>query len=206
MQDYIPDQSIYKCMHELECETLDKIREEVMNWVVQNTNFLNEKTVKNFWHQIDYKNMGRVCPSLIKYMASIKLPIGQIAVGLLSESRATTGVILHNDAPPHNFKINFPIYNTEDIWTEWYDIPKDVMYKLDTIINPFTGTEEYDFNKIHCDVQYAYPCLMRYNIHHKPIIFNSYVPHRVVPGPAAKYPRIMVATMPLVDPSKFMLQ
>jgi len=193
-------------MHELECETLDKIREEVMNWVVQNTNFLNEKTVKNFWHQIDYKNMSRVCPSLIKYMASIKLPIGQIAVGLLSEFRETIGVILHNDAPPHNFKINFPIYNTEDVWTEWYDIPKDVMHKLDTIINPDTGTEEYDFNKIHSDVQEVYPCLMRYNMHHKPIIFNSYVPHRVVPGPAAKYPRIIVATMSLVDPSKFMLQ
>lgn len=197
----IPDQSVYKCIHELECDTLEKIREEVMNWVSQNTDFLNKK-INNFWHRIDYKNMGRACPSLIKYMASIKLPIGEIALGVLAESRATIGHKLHYDVPPHNFKINFPIYNTEDVWTEWYDIPKEDMHKLDTIIDPTTGDEEYDFNKI----QNTYPCLMRYNMHHKPIIFNSYIPHRVIPGPAAKYPRIMVATMPLLDPSKFMLR
>ena len=43
MNNYIPDQSKYKCVHELECDNLDKIQEEVMNWVADNTHFLEEK-------------------------------------------------------------------------------------------------------------------------------------------------------------------
>ena len=61
MQDYIPDQSIYKCIHELECDSLDLIKEQVMTWVDKKTNFLNEKQDTSFWHRIDYKEMGKVC-------------------------------------------------------------------------------------------------------------------------------------------------
>jgi hypothetical protein len=43
-------------------------------------------------------------------------------------------------------------------------------------------------------------------MHEHPIVFNSYIPHRVMPGPNAKYPRIMLATMPIVDPVELMLK
>jgi hypothetical protein len=32
-----------------------------------------------------------------------------------------------------------------------------------------------------------------------PIVFNSWFPHRVMPGPGAKFPRIMMACMPIND-------
>ena len=206
MQDYIPDQSIYKCVHELECDNLEQIQQEVVDWVEQNTNFLHEKNARGFWHQIDYKSMGKVCPSLIRFMASVKIPIRQITVGLLTETMSKNGFVLHNGAPPKNFKINFPIYNTQDVWTEWYDIPKQDMYQLGTVVNPHTGTEQFNFASIHHTVQDLYPCLLRYNMHKNPIVFNSYIPHRVMPGPAAQYPRIMLATMPVVDPVHLMLK
>ena len=206
MIDYIPDQSIYKCLHELECNNLDKIKEEVMNWVVDNTHYLDEKKEKKFWHVIDYKDMGRTCPSLLRFMASVKIPIKEITVGLLTEGIGTNGFKLHNGAPPMNFKINFPIYNTEDVWTEWFDIPKEDIHKLPVITNQFTGTDHYDFSPLHTTVQDLYPCIERYNMHECPIVFNSYIPHRVMPGPNAKYPRIMLATMPVVDPIHLMLK
>jgi hypothetical protein len=203
MKNYIPDQSIYKCVHELECNNLDKIQEEVMNWVVDNTHFLDEKKETKFWHVIDYKAMARVCPSILKFMSSVKIPIREITVGLLTEA-LTDGFTLHNGAPPYNFKINFPIYNTEDVWTEWYDIPATDFDSIGTFVNPHTGTEQYNFAKLHTTVHDLYPCLMRYNMHKSPIIFNSYIPHRVMPGPNAKYPRIMLATMPFKDPVELM--
>jgi hypothetical protein len=205
MQDYIPDQSIYKCVHELECDNLDRIQQEVMNWVVDNTNFLSGNKDRSFWHKIDYKHLGKVCPSILKFMSKVKIPIRQITVGLLTDVM-TDGFVLHNGAPPMNFKINFPIYNTQDVWTEWYDIPKEEMYKLGTIVNNHTNTEQYNFASIHNTVDKLFPCLLRYNMHKNPIIFNSYIPHRVMPGPDAKYPRIMLATMPVSDPVNYMLK
>ena len=205
MENYIPDQSIYKCVHELECDNLDRIQEEVMNWVVDNTDFLDKKEDTKFWHTIDFKNLARVCPSILKFMSSVKIPIRQITVGLLTEAQ-TNGFVLHNGAAPYNFKINFPIYNTEDVWTEWYDIPASDYEKFPVVMNMHTNTERYDFSHLHDTVQDKYPCLLRYNMHDRPIVFNSYIPHRVMPGPAAKYPRIMLATIPLKDPVELMLR
>ena len=41
-------------------------------------------------------------------------------------------------------------------------------------------------------------------MHKCPIVFNSWIPHRVMPGPNAKFPRIMIATMPFNDPVHLM--
>jgi len=205
MINYIPNQNIYKCVHELECDSLDLIQQEVMNWVVDNTDFLSESSGKKFWHQIDYKQMGRVCPSLIKFMAKIKIPIREITVGILTENMKT-GFELHNGSPPLNFKINFPIYNTQDVYTEWYDIPKQDVVKLPIRTNLQTGTKQYDYTSLHHNVHELYPCLLKYNMHKCPIVFNSYIPHRVMPGPLAQYPRIMLATMPVIDPANLMIK
>ena len=103
MENYIPDQSIYKCVQELDCDCLDKIKEEVMNWVVDKTDFLDKKIDKKFWSMIDYKSMSKTCPTIVKYMYSIKIPIRQITVGILTEA-LHDGFMLHNGAPPYNFK------------------------------------------------------------------------------------------------------
>ena len=160
---------------------------------------LQKKQESKYWHTIDYKQLGKVCPSLIKFSSKIKIPIKEISIGLLTEGMSSYGCPLHIDAPPKNFKINFPIYNTEDMWTEWYDIPESDLLSLPKIVDQHTGKEMYNFKNLHDQVHNLYPCITRYNMHSCPIIFNSYIPHRVMPGSNAKYPRIMLSSIPVFE-------
>jgi hypothetical protein len=121
----------------------------------------------------------------------------------------TDGFALHMVNPPLNIKINFPIYNTEDVYTEWFDIPVEDLNALGVHKNKHITTYDaynYSLGKIHNTVQDLYPCITRYNMHEKPIVFNSWIPHRVMPGPGAKYPRIMLATMPINEPTHLLLK
>jgi len=202
--NYPADPNIMKTHHELECLVLSKIQEEVLTWVDSNTDYLKNANDKSFWHLIDDVDMARHCPSLMKYMMSIKIPLREITIGVLTESMKDTGFNLHMGNPPLNIKINFPIFNTEDVYTEWYDIPVEDLNKLGVFKNPHVTSFDaynYDLKKLHNVVQELYPCVTRYNMHSHPIVFNSWIPHRVMPGPNAKYPRIMVATMPIKEPT-----
>lgn len=189
---------------ELECDTLDKIQEEILDWVDKNTNFLQDVSDNQFWKKIEYKDLAKRCPSLMYYMKSIRMPIQEIVIGLLTEAMKDDGFVLHIGAPPLNFKINFPILNTEDVYTEWYDIPKKDLDQLSLFINEHTNTEQYDLGELHSTVHEKYELVTSYNMHKCPIIFNSWIPHRVMPGPNAKFPRIMIATMPIIDPIHLM--
>lgn len=205
MKHYIPDQSGFKCLHELDCPELPQIQQEVLVWIDNNTEFLTNTSDRMFWKQIDYKDMGRAVPSLLKFMRRIKVPIREITVGLLTQAMRDTGFVLHHGSPPLNFKINFPILNTQDVWTEWFRIPSADLQQLPLLQNPFTDEQQYNLSSLHDTVMERYPCVMRYNMHKYPIIFNSLIPHRVMPGPNAKFPRIMLATMPITDPIDLML-
>jgi hypothetical protein len=193
----------YKAYHELPCDCLPSIQNEILEWLQKKTNFINDKTTDTFWMKVDFKDMAKTSPTLIKYMRSIRIPIREIVVGLLNEA-LSSGFVLHHGAPPLNFKINFPILNTEDVYTEWFDIPMDVMETLPLTTNVHTGTTAYDLKQLHNDVHKHFACVGRYNMHLQPVILNSFIPHRVMPGPDAKYPRIMIATMPIKDPVDLM--
>ena len=205
--NYPSDTTKMKTHHELDCPDLGRIQEEVLFWVNKNTNYLDEKIDNSFWHLIDGVDMAKHCPSLIKYMKSIQVPLRQISIGLLTESMKDKGFDLHMGNPPLNIKINFPIYNTEDVYTEWYGIPVEDMNKLGISKNPYVTTFDaynYDLGKIHDVVQDLYPCITKYNMHKHPIVFNSWIPHRVMPGQNAKYPRIMVACIPIKEPIHYL--
>ena len=90
------------------------------------------------------------------------------------------------------------------MYTEWYDIPEDELKKFPEVANTHTKQPCYNLSSIHKTVDTLYPLRVSYNMHHCPIVFNSYLPHRVMPGPDAKYPRIMLATMPVKDPFELM--
>jgi hypothetical protein len=205
-ENYPSDPVKVKTHYELECGVLDKIQEEILHWVDKNTNFLNEKEDSEFWKKVEYKNLGKTCPSLMNYMKSIRIPIREITIGLLTESMRDSGFGLHIGAPPLNFKINFPILNTEDVYTEWYNIPKEKLDELATMTNHHTNTEQYNLAALHDTVHEKYDLITSYNMHRCPIVFNSWIPHRVMAGPAAKFPRIMIATMPINDPIHLMMK
>ena len=205
MIDYRGDQTKYKAVHELPTHNLKDIQDQVMQWIKNNTDFLDDKTSKGFWMKIDYKDLARSAPALIKYFKFVKIPVQEITVGVLTEVM-TGGFTLHHGAPPRNFKINFPIYNTDDVYTEWYDIPDEDISKFPETENPHTTETAncYNLSSIHSTVDKLYPLRIRYHMQSCPIVFNSYLPHRVMPGPNAKYPRIMLATMPMKDPFDLM--
>lgn len=205
-KNYPSDPSKIKTHYELECDVLDKIQEEILSWVDKNTKFLEEKNDVDFWKKIEYKELGKTCPSLMNYMKEIRIPIREITIGLLTETMRDSGFVLHIGAPPLNFKINFPIFNTEDVYTEWYDIPKEDLDKLPLLVNNHTNTSQYDLSILHDTVHEKYNLITRYNMHTCPIVFNSWIPHRVMPGPNAKFPRIMIATMPIIDPVHLMMK
>ena len=203
MIDYLGDQTKHKAVHELPVYNLKDIQKEVLHWVEKNTNFLDDKTSKGFWMKIDYKNMARSCPALIKYFRHVKIPVQEITVGVMTEVM-TDGFMMHHGSPGRNFKINFPIHNTEDVYTEWYDIPDDKLKEFPLLTNEYTQNPCYNLSSIHNTVDRLYPLRVAYNMHECPIVFNSYLPHRVMPGANVKYPRIMLATMPVKDPFDLM--
>ncbi len=203
MLDYLGDQTKHKAVHELPVHNLDDVKKEVLQWVEANTDLLDDKSSKGFWMKIDYKNMARSCPALIEYFKHVGIPVQEITVGLLTEAM-TKGFVMHHGSPGRNFKMNFPILNTEDVYTEWYDIPSEDLAKFPLLENKHTGASCYDLSSIHDTVAELYPLRVRYNMHDCPIVFNSYLPHRVMPGPDAKYPRVMIATMPIKDPFDLM--
>jgi hypothetical protein len=204
MIDYLGNQTQYKAVHKLPVHNLEDIKQQVMQWIRTNTGFLEDRTSKGFWMTIDYKDLARSAPSLIEYFKYVRIPIQEITVGVLTEAM-TKGFVLHHGAPGRNFKINFPIYNTEGVYTEWYDIPDEKLRKFPEALNEHTeGDYCYDLSSIHNTVDTLYPLRTRYNMHSCPIVFNSYLPHRVMPGPQAKHPRIMLATMPIKDPFDLM--
>jgi hypothetical protein len=206
---YPADTAIMKTHHELDCPALGKIKEEVLNWVDTSTDYLKNPRDISFWHLIDYVDLIKHCPSLLAYMRSIKIPLREVTIGVLTESMKDSGLELHMGNPPLNIKINFPIYNTEDVYTEWYDIPESDLIKLGTRVNEHV-TEmtcyNYKLYKIHDTVKDLYPCITRYHMQNHPIVFNSWIPHRVMAGPNAKYPRIMIATMPINEPTHLLMK
>ena len=203
MLDYLGDQTKHKAVHELPVHNLDDVKTEVLRWIDVNTGILDDRTSTGFWMKIDYKSMARSCPSLIDYFRHVGVPVQEIVVGLLTEAM-TSGFTLHHGSPGRNFKMNFPILNTEDVYTEWYDIPSADLATFPVQTNPHTGDSTYDLSAIHHKVAEMYPLRISYNMHTCPILFNSYLPHRVMPGPKAKCPRVMIATMPVNDPFDIM--
>ncbi len=203
MLDYLGDQTIHKAVHELPVHNLEVVKSDVLRWIDANTNILEDRSSTGFWTKIDYKDMARSCPSLIEYFRHVGIPVQEIVVGLLTEAM-TNGFGLHHGSPGRNFKMNFPILNTEDVYTEWYDIPSEDLARLPVQINRHTGDTTYDLSSLHHRVAELYPLRISYNMHRCPILFNSYLPHRVMPGPNAKHPRVMIATMPLNDPFDLM--
>jgi len=203
MIDYLGDQTRHKACHELPVHNLSEIQRQVMRWIENNTDFLEDKVSTGFWMKIDYKDMAKSAPAIIEYFKHIRIPIQEITVGVLTEVM-TSGFALHHGSAGRNFKINFPIHNTEDVYTEWYDIPEERLRQFPIVTNDHTQEPCYDLRSIHETVADEFPLRVSYNMHTCPIVFNSYLPHRVMPGAGAKYPRIMLATMPMKDPIDLM--
>ena len=105
-----------KCYHILECDCLEEIRKETLTWVKNNTNWL-EGGATRFWNPTDI-DPEKDIPTVVKYLKKMDLEIRQVWVGVLMKHDE---VKLHTDEQPMLAKINFPILNTKNTYTEWWD-------------------------------------------------------------------------------------
>jgi len=108
-----------KCYHILECDNLVNIQQETLLWL-NNHNELFESD--EFWNEIDYVDFIRNSPSLVKYINGLGLRLRECAILIGYEE----GVPRHIDEGPIIAKINIPILNTKDTYTEWYDGDKQI--------------------------------------------------------------------------------
>jgi len=117
----------------------------------------------------------------------LKLIIREVAV-LVANSNE--GVPLHIDEAPVVAKINFPVLNTRDTYTEWYDVKN--LDQLPTINNQFdqpvpdlTNAVTEKINQVEMT---------------QPMVFNSSIAHQVVIGPKAELPRVVISCMFYKEP------
>lgn len=189
-----------KPYHELERpESMDLIRTEVLAWLDTNTDFLINTDDPRLDRQVDRKSLFLSCPSLAKYMYSLQ-QINVDAIFLVIPPKRKVPLGLHCLEGDANLKINFPICNTENSVTEWFDIPHDVVMSY-----PFFRRDHYldnesdmpDLRELDPVVQDLYPLRGSYNMLNNPIIFNASIPHRARLFDGWKFPRIILSLIPL---------
>ncbi|MDC1281545.1 hypothetical protein N8Z09_02705 [Methylophilaceae bacterium] len=102
-----------KCYHKLECDNLVTIQQETLLWINQHPELFE---TKEFWNKIDTVDFIKSCPSVVQYTLSHNLRLRECAI-LIGYSQ---GVSRHTDQGPLIAKVNIPILNTHDTYTEWY--------------------------------------------------------------------------------------
>lgn len=163
----------------LDCDCLEKIQEEALSWIESNTTLIDH--ADKFWNEIDYKHFILQNPTLVKWCTDRKLPIREVAVLVAHPTQINEEQReLHIDVGPLRSKINFPILNTKDTYTEWYEV-------LDA--DPFgeyqrLGNRDLSKLKKLGEVEAIYP-----------VAFNSSIPHTIRIDDTAKYPRIQISIM-----------
>jgi len=101
------------CYHVLECDNLSSIQQETLLWIDKHQELFESK---EFWNKIDYIDFIQNSPSLIQYVNSLGLKLRECAI-LIGHKQ---GVARHTDEGPLLEKVNIPIFNTRDTYTEWY--------------------------------------------------------------------------------------
>jgi len=104
---------IYKT---LDCPSLKQIQKEAKTWIKQETELLTDPP--SHWNKIDTKYFIMLNPALSLYCTkTLKLILKEVEVIIADKG----DVPLHTDDDEHVARINFPIQNTKDTFTEWYD-------------------------------------------------------------------------------------
>ena len=103
-----------KCYHILECSNLVSIQQETLLWIDKHPELFDSEV---YWNKIDYVDFIRNSVSLIQYVNLLGLKLRECAIMIGYRD----GVARHIDEGPLLEKINIPILNTKDTYTEWYD-------------------------------------------------------------------------------------
>ena len=184
-----------KCFYKLECNLLNEIQEETLNYLNTYTELLS-KDSGALWNKVRTVDYIKNCPSLLKYCNSLNLKIKEIAFTIVWEP---VDVVLHIDELPVTAKINFPILNTKGTLNSWYQIPEDILKEYSPITNMF-DQKFYSFDNIDLN-----KCLLLDETElDQPMVFNSQLPHMIKVSKNTTLPRIVMPVMFFNEPIHYL--
>ena len=166
---------------ELECPVLEQIQQEALTYINNHDLLFN-----GFWNKINSKQFLKENHTVFKYCFKKGYIIDQVA--LLVVDHSLTPPSIHIDEAPLVAKFNFPIQNTKGTLTRWYDVSQETLDNLPKTLSPF-GAEVYDFKNAG-----EFPIIAETDMS-VPVVFNSSIPHAVIPTKDSVYPRIVLACM-----------
>lgn len=191
----------------LECPNIEDIRKEVLAWVHLNTDFFTDTTNIRFDRLVNYKELARNCPSLVKFAAQLRVPFRDLQFGVMTEARRRLDPLpLHVGEEPQSIKINIPICNTENSVTEWFDVPEEVQEQYPMFRREFYTDAEHDMRDLRAldpIVHEHYAKIGEYHMVDNPVVFNAYIPHRArfYNIENTKLPRILLSIIPIKEDS-----
>jgi len=179
-----------KTHHIIDCDCLEKIQEESLRWIETHTDLLTN--APQFWNKIESKVFLLQNPTLVKFCLDRKLSIREVAVLVTSIDQS-----LHVDEGPVVAKLNVPLLNTKDTFTEWYDVPD--IQSVSPVDSPF-GNAYLDLKDVDLTTCQKISEVEMIN----PVIFNSTIPHRVKVNPTASLPRVVLSCMFFKEPIHYL--
>ena len=172
-----------KPYHQLECDTLPQIQQQVMEWIKNNR--VDLLSSESLWNKVNTLELVRATPTLIDYCNTLGLKLREVALTVINQ-RSNAG--LHIDELPVTAKMNIPIHNTMDSYNRWYRIPKEMFDSVGATENEF-GKEYYSFT----DVDYEKLEMVGELELLSPVIFNSQIAHNIILGDKCQLPRVVMA-------------
>ncbi len=186
-----------KCFHPLECSELENIQNQVLAHLNELYDFSDQTSLKtDLWLKIDSLLLLKKSPLLIKWTQGLGLKIRETALTVVNNM---AGAGLHIDEPPVTAKINFPLLNYQNVINEWWTVPESIMQKQQPKINQF-GSPYYSLGHIDLSM-----CTKIAEVEMSgPIVFNSQIPHRVVPRDGCNFPRVVLTCMFYKQPISYL--
>jgi hypothetical protein len=145
-----------KCFCILDCDVLEQIQSEVLDYLKNNTSLLVEKPVTPWIYDNNTKQIIKNCPSLIKWLSKLRVLPTEITFVVCHD--IGINLPIHTDDPRLISKINIPIQHTEGNVTRWHDADDNVI-------------AEYNM---------AMPVVFNSSIPHSVEIFNQNLPRVVM--------------------------
>jgi hypothetical protein len=166
----------------LECNNIATISQKIYEFVETRTSLLQDGA--EGWQFIDCKSLLSSVPELVEFFKTYKLLPREAAVVILYRR-----LDLHIDPAPVTAKINFPVANNAGWTNYWYSLPDGVLETLPRKVTQF-GADCEDVSQLSSDALLAPEQLDDLSM---PIVFNSRVPHSVVPVSPTTLPRIIAS-------------
>jgi len=173
---------------EIPCQDMDSINREIMAWYHRQPDLAISDV---FWNSIDHRDFLLHCPGFSTWCDAAAIKIRHIA---LTIGRHADCCPPHIDTPMSKvfsrWKLSWPVANYHDTFNCWYEhtVPNPVRRSV------ISGGKRYDSRdqlREICRREVVTPCLI-----------DPSIPHDVIFGSDATYPRLVLQCMLLIDPEE----